>query len=85
MVPVLKELLDHIIAEDIFHELDSVWLNLSKNAVLLVAVRCLKLLLDESGAVLVTAEFCDMIVYFLTKFLSDQCLNVTNVTVRNVP
>ncbi len=65
LVPVLEEFLDDIVAEDILHELDGVGFDLPEDLVLLVAIGSLELLLDEAGAVLVTAEFHDVVVDIL--------------------
>lgn len=56
LVSVLKELLNHVITEYIFHQYGGVGLDFSENLVLLIAVGRLKLLLDESRPMLVTAE-----------------------------
>lgn len=67
LATMLEELLDDIIAKDVLHELNSVRLNLSEDSVLLVAVRCLELLLDESRALLISAKFDDVVVDVLAR------------------
>lgn len=64
---MLKEFLDHVITEHIRHELHCVWLNLSKNLVLLVAIGSFELLLNESRPMLITTEFYHMVIYILFK------------------
>ena len=59
---MLEELLDDIVSENVGRQLHGVGLDLSKDPVLLVAVRILELLLDEARAVLVAAELDDVIV-----------------------
>lgn len=65
LIAVLEKLLDHVVAEDIRHQLHGVRLNLLENALLLVAVSSLQLLLDETRAVLIAAEFTDVVVDIL--------------------
>ncbi len=62
---MFEEFLDHVIAKDIGHQLDSVGEDLSEDLILLVAVGCLKLLLNESRTVLVTTELNYVIVNVL--------------------
>ena len=57
LVSVFEEFLNDVVAKDILHELKCVGFDFSENLVLLVAVRRLKLLLDESRAVLIATEF----------------------------
>jgi hypothetical protein len=45
---MFEELLDDIVSENISHELNGIWLNLSEQTLFLVAVGCLQLLLYES-------------------------------------
>lgn len=56
LVAVIEELLHHIVSEDILHQLHRIRLDLSEDLVLLVAIRSLQLLLNESRTVLVAAE-----------------------------
>lgn len=65
LTPMLKKLLDNIIPENIRHELERIRLDLAENGILLIAVGRLELELDESRAVLVTAEFNDVVVNVL--------------------
>ena len=67
LVAVLEELLDDIVAEDILHQLDGIRLDLSENLILLVAVRSLQLLLDESRTMLITTKFDDVVVDILAQ------------------
>lgn len=48
LVSMLKQLLDDIVAENVCHELKSVRLNFTENLLLLITIRSLKLLLDET-------------------------------------
>ena len=54
---MLEKLLNDIVAKHVLHELDGVHLQLLEHLVLLVAIRRLQLLLNETRAVLVAAEF----------------------------
>jgi len=65
LVTVLKKLLNHVVAKDICHELQSVWLNLAEDAFLFVAVGGFELQLDESRAMLITTELYNMVVNVL--------------------
>lgn len=65
LVAMLEQFLDNIVAEDIGHQLEAVWLDLAENLLLFIAVRSLELLLDEPRAMLVTAELNDMVVDIL--------------------
>lgn len=67
LVAMLEELLDHIIAEDICHQLNGIGLDLPKDLILFVAVCRLELLLNEAGSVLITAELDNVIVNVLRK------------------
>jgi hypothetical protein len=60
LVPMLKELLDDIVSEDVRHQLQGILSDLREHNLLLVAIRGLELLLDEPGSVLVTAELDNM-------------------------
>lgn len=77
LVTMLKELLYDIIAKDINHQLHRIRKNFSKNQIFLVAVGCLKLLLDEPGPMLIAAELDDMFVNVLG--------NVRNTLILSCP
>ena len=62
LIAVLKKLLDHVIAKDVRHELARVGVKLLEDLFFLIAISLLKLLLDESRAMLVTAKFSYVIV-----------------------
>lgn len=62
LIAVLKKLLDHIVAEDICHQLYRIRHQLSIDLVFLIAVGCLKLALNKTSAILVAAKFHDMMV-----------------------
>ena len=47
LIPVFEELLNNIIAENIGHQLNRIWIQLSEDLVFFVAVGRLKLLLNE--------------------------------------
>lgn len=64
---MFEEFLDHIVAKDIGHQLDGVGEKLSEDLVLLIAVGCLELLLNEPRTVLVTTEFNNIIVNVLCR------------------
>ena len=64
---MLEELLDHVVTEDIGHELQRIGLQLPEDLLLFVAVGRLKLLLDETRPVLIAAELDDVIVNVLVK------------------
>jgi hypothetical protein len=57
---MIKELLNDIVAKQIFHELNCIWLDLSEDSVFLVTVGAVDLRLHEPGALLVSAELDDM-------------------------
>ena len=65
LVAVLKELLDDVVAEHVFHELNGIGLDLPEHLIFLVAIGGLEFLLDEARAVLVAAEFDNVVVYVL--------------------
>ncbi len=48
LIAVLEELLDNVIAKNVSHELNCVWMELPEDLVFLVAVGGLELLLNES-------------------------------------
>src|SRR5262249_28508174 len=56
LIAVFEEFLDHVVAEDILHQLHTVPLDLVEDAFLLLAVGGLQLLLNQSGAMLVSGE-----------------------------
>lgn len=70
---MFQELLDNIIAEDVFHELGSIGLDLSEYLVLHVAIGGGEFLLDESRALLISAELNDMAVNVLTSGRETKC------------
>ena len=59
---MLEELLNHVVAKDIRHQLYRVGLNLSEHLVFFVAIGRLQLLLYEARTVLITAELDDMVI-----------------------
>lgn len=65
LVAVLEKLLDHVVAEHIGHELHRIGQDLAKGLVFLVTVGRFELLLDESGPMLIAAEFNYMAVNVL--------------------
>lgn len=65
LTAVFKELLYHIVAENIRHQLYRVRHQFSIDLVFLIAVGGLKLSLDETSTVLVAAKFHDMMVDIL--------------------
>ena len=67
---MLEELLYDVVPKDILHQLERVCLDLVKHAFLLVAIGRLDLLLDEPGAVLITAKLDNVTVYVLWENLS---------------
>lgn len=60
LVAMLKELLDHIVAKDVRHELHSIGKDLPESLIFLITVGRLELLLNEPGAVLITTKFDDV-------------------------
>jgi hypothetical protein len=60
---VLKKLLNHVVAKQVFHQLDSIWLNLAEDPLLFLAVRGQQFLLDESRAILITTKLNDVTTY----------------------
>ena len=62
LIAMFKKLLYYIIAKHIGHQLQGVWLDLSKHLFFLVAVRSLQFLLNESRAVLIAAKFNNMVI-----------------------
>lgn len=65
LTSVFEKLLYDIVSENVGHQLESVWLNLTENLLLLIAVGSFELLLNEAGSMLITAEFYDMMVDIL--------------------
>lgn len=70
LVPVLKELLNHIVAKDVSHQLHRVLLDLAEDSIFLLALGGLQLLLDETGGELVTRKFNDVIIDVLEGMLA---------------
>lgn len=62
---MLEELLNHIITKDIGHQLNGIGVKFTEDLVFFIAVGSLELLLDESGAMLITTEFDYVVVYIL--------------------
>ena len=62
---MLEELLNHVVAKDIGHQLDGVGLYFSEHLVFLITVGRFQLLLYKARAVLVPAEFDNMIINVL--------------------
>lgn len=62
LVTMLKQLLHNIVTEDIGHQLQTVWLDLSEHLLLFVAVGSFQLLLNKTRAMLVATEFDNVIV-----------------------
>ena len=69
LIAVLKELLYDIVSKHILHKLQFVLLDFTENSFFLIAVCRLQLVLDKSGAVLVSAELYDVIVNVLKPLL----------------
>jgi hypothetical protein len=65
LIAMFEELLYDVVAEHVLHQLQGVGLDLTENLILLIAVRCLQLFLDEPRAVLIPAELHDMVVNVL--------------------
>lgn len=68
LIAMLKEFLDHVIAENIGHQLQRVGADFAKDLIFFVAVGRLEFLLNESRAMLITAKFDNMIVNVLPTF-----------------
>ena len=62
---MFEELLDHIVAEDVGHQLQRIWKYLSEYLLLLIAVRILKLLLNEPRTMLIPTELYNVLVDIL--------------------
>ena len=62
LVTVLEQLLNHVVAKDIGHQLQAVRLNLAEDLFFFVTVGSLQLLLNEAGAVLITTELHNVVV-----------------------
>lgn len=71
LISMLKELLDHIIAEEVHHQLEGIGHDLLENSFLFIAIGTLKLLLNEPRSMLISAEFNDMAVDILDGVISD--------------
>lgn len=67
LVAVLEELLDHVVAKNICHQLDRIWVKLPKNLIFLITIGCFELLLDEARTVLITAELNYIVVDVLRR------------------
>jgi hypothetical protein len=65
LVAMFKKLLDNIVAKHICHQLQAVGLNFTEHLLLLVAIRCLQLLLNEPRTMLITTELNNVIVNVL--------------------
>ena len=65
LIPVLEELLDDIVAEDIGHQLKRVRLDFAEQLLFLVAVCGFQFLLDKPRSMLVATELYNMIIYIL--------------------
>lgn len=65
LVAMFEELLDHVVAKDIRHQLERVWKDLTEDLFFLVAVRILKLLLDEPRTMLISTKLYDVLVNVL--------------------
>ena len=62
LITTLDNFLNHIVPVNIFHQLDRIWHELPKHSFLLVACGCLKLVLDELRAMLISTELDNVIV-----------------------
>lgn len=62
---MLKKLLNDIVAKNVRHKLQCVWLDLAKDALFLVAIGRFELLLNEARAVLVPTKLDYMVIYVL--------------------
>ena len=62
LIAVLKELLYHVVTEDIRHQLHGICHQLSIDLVFFVAVGCLELSLNEPSTILISAELHDVMV-----------------------
>jgi len=65
LIAMLEELLNYVVAKDISHQLNGVWIELSEDLVLLIAIGSLELLLNETRAMLIATKFDNVIVDFL--------------------
>ena len=65
LISMFEEFLDHVVAEDVGHQLYSIGGELSEDLIFFVAIGSLQLLLDESRAMLVTTEFNDIAIDIL--------------------
>ena len=66
LIPMLKELLNNIVPEHVGHQLERIWLYFTENCLFLITICGLELLLNKSGAMLITAELDNMTVDILT-------------------
>lgn len=62
LIAVFEEFLNHIITEHVCHQLARVRMQFSKYLILFVTIGRLKFLLDEAGAVLITAKLDDVFI-----------------------
>ena len=67
LVAMLEELLDHVVAKHVGHQLKGVGVDLGEELGLLVAIRRLQLGLDEPRAVLVATKLHDVVVDILVQ------------------
>lgn len=65
LIPMLKELLNHVVAKDIGHQLPCVGVDLAEQLSFVVTVGCFELLLNESRTMLITTELDNVVVYIL--------------------
>lgn len=66
---MFEKLLHNVVAKDVHHERNGVWLNLPEDLVFLVTVSCSKLILDEPRPMLIAAEFNNVVVDVLPNSL----------------
>lgn len=59
-VAMLEELLNHVVAKDVMHQLQSRTVQFMKDTLLVVTVGILQLGLDETRPVLIAGEFHDV-------------------------
>lgn len=71
LITMFEEFLNHIVAENVLHELHQVRKEFFENAGFLVAVCCLKLLLDEAGTMLIATELDHIAIDVLGGMVSD--------------
>jgi hypothetical protein len=66
LVAMLEELLNHVVAKDVGHQLQGIWKNFAKQLLLLVAIGRFQLLLNEPRAMLVAAKLNHVVVDILS-------------------